>query len=87
MPKLEAFDLTADDREEMQCAMAELDLHPEKRAAFIAELILLRKLFSYARQGDIRWRFPPRLQRVIHALVHKPELARASADSISEISG
>jgi hypothetical protein len=83
MPKPETFDLTPDDREEMQCVIAELDMHPEKRPALIAELVLLRKLFSYTRQ--YRHRFPPRLQQVIHALGHRPELARASADSISEL--
>jgi hypothetical protein len=72
------FDLSHEEREELQCVMAELDLYPERRAAMLAELVLLRGLRAWASQH--RDRFPPRLRATLYALAHRTELERVAAD-------
>ena len=78
-----SFDFTPEEREEMQCLMSEVELNPERLKALIAELVLLRKVYEYARQ--YRRRFPDRLQLVLRAASNQPLLERASADSRSEL--
>jgi len=73
------FDLTPEEREEMQLLQAELDLHPERLRIFLAELILLRQLRAWA--SDHKDRFPPLLRAKLHALAHRTELRRAVDES------
>jgi len=72
------FDLTPEEREDMQLVQAELDLHPERLRILITELVLLRQLRRWASEhGD---RFPPLLRAKMHALAHRAELRRAAAE-------
>jgi hypothetical protein len=79
------FDLTPEEREEMQLLQAELDLHPERLKIFLAELVLLRQLRAWA--SDHRDRFPPLLRPKLHALAHRTELRRVVADDRAELEG
>lgn len=77
------FDLTPEEREEMQLLQAELDLHPEHLKSILAELVLLRQLRRYA--SDHRDRFPPLLRAKLHALAHRAELRRIVAEDRAEL--
>lgn len=77
------FDLTPEEREEMQLLQAELDLHPEHLKILLAEVVLLRQLRAYA--SDHRDRFPPLLRAKLHALAHRAELRRAAAENRAEL--
>lgn len=77
------FDLTAEEREEMQLLQAELDLHPEHLTTLLAEIVLLRQVRQWA--SDHRDRFPPLLRSKLYTLVHRTELRRIVADAELEI--
>lgn len=75
MPGNSPFELTPEEREEMQLLQAELDLHPEHLRTFLAELVLLRQLRQWA--SDHRDRFPRLLRPKLYALAHRADLRRA----------
>ncbi|HMG59545.1 MAG TPA: hypothetical protein VK583_07445 [Burkholderiales bacterium] len=77
------FDLTPEEREDMQLIQAELDLHPDRLKTLIAELVLLRQLRLWA--SGHRDRFPPLLRAKMHALAHRAELRRAAAEDRAEL--
>lgn len=77
------FDLTHEDREEIQCLLAEIELNPERLKPLLAELVLNRKVVGWAR--DYSRRFPTRLQAVLVALRRKSDLERLAADSRAEL--
>jgi hypothetical protein len=71
------FDLTPEEREEMQLLQAEIDLHPEHLTTLFAEIVLLRQVRQWA--SDHRDRFPPLLRAKIYTLAHRAELRRVAA--------
>lgn len=79
------FDLTHEEREEVQNLLAELELHPDRLKTLLAEIVLLRQVRAWAREHKDR--FPPLLRAKIHALTHRTELARIAADDRAELDG
>jgi len=79
------FDLTPEEREEIQLMQAELDMHPERLPVRLAELHLLRQVRAWAH--DHRDRFPPRLRAALYALTHRTELERIAASERAELEG
>jgi len=77
------FDLTPEDREAIQLMSADIDLHPERLPAMLAELHLLRQVRAWARGH--RGYFPPRLRAVLDVLASRTEFRRAIADSREEL--
>lgn len=77
------FDLTHEERETMQLLSAELDLHPERRTALLAELVLARQVVRWGRAHIDR--FPPRLREKLRALLDRKGLRRIAADSRAEL--
>ena len=77
------FDLTPEDRDALQLMQADIDLHPERLPALLAELHLLRQVRAWARAH--RSYFPPRLRAVLDILACRTELRRVIADSREEI--
>jgi hypothetical protein len=79
------FDLTHEEREELQLLQAGIDLHPERLIALLAELLLLRDIRAWAMEH--RDRFPPRLRAKLTILGQRAALRRLVADSREEIQG
>jgi hypothetical protein len=77
------FDLTPEERESLQLLQAELDLHPERLQAFLAELLLLRQVRAWAMERSHY--FPPALRAKILTLGNRSILRRAIADSRAEL--
>jgi hypothetical protein len=77
------FDLTPDDREAIQLMQADLDLHPERLPALLAELHLSRQVLAWARAHQSY--FPPRLRASFHVLARRTVMERVIADSREEI--
>ena len=84
-PSNPPLDLTDQDREQVQLGLAEIDgtLGPAKQRARAAELVLLRKIFEYARQ--YRHYFPPKLQDVIRTLGRRSHLELLPAEQRAEL--
>jgi hypothetical protein len=76
------FDLTHEDREEIQCLLAEVELKPERLKILLAELVLNRRIVHWAR--SYRDRFPPALASVLHVLARRGRIEQAAADSHAE---
>jgi hypothetical protein len=79
------FDLTHEEREEVQNLLAELELHPERLKAVLAEIVLLRQVRAYA--SEHKDRFPPLVRAKLYALAHRAELRRLVADDRAELEG
>lgn len=82
-PDLPAFDWSPEEREEMQCLLAELDTMPDRRAIRAAELILMRKFYDYV--GRYSYLFPERLQAARRALRRERSLELLTADQRAEL--
>jgi hypothetical protein len=79
------FDLTHEDREEIQCLLAEIELHPDHLKVLLAELVLNRKIVRWARAYPDR--FPAALRDALHALARRGQLARIAANDRAELEG
>ena len=79
------FDLSHEDREEIQCLLAEVELKPERLKILLAELVQNRKIVRWAKSYPDR--FPPALRAVLHALARRSSLARLVPDSRAELEG
>jgi hypothetical protein len=82
------LDITHEDRDDMQLLMSEIDLQPGRLKEILAELVLNRKIVSWARR--YRNRFPPALHSVLDTLsknTRHTELERIAADSRAELEG
>jgi len=77
------LDVTHEDRNDMQLLMSEIDLQPGRLKEVLAELVLNRKIVSWARR--YRDRFPPALHRVLDTLAGRSEIRRLAPDSREEI--
>jgi hypothetical protein len=77
------FDLTDEEREALQLMRADIDLHPERLDALLAELLLTRQVRAWARAHHHY--FPPRLRAVLDILASRTELRRVVADSREEL--
>lgn len=77
------FDLTQDEREDVQLVRAEVDLHPERLTALLAELVLLREIRTWAMAH--RGYFPPALRAKIIALGQRSFFRWVVADSRAEL--
>ena len=80
---LTEFDLTHEDREDIQCLLAEVELKPERLKILLAELVLNRKVVHWARSYPDR--FPPALKSVLHVLARRAQIARIVADGRAEL--
>ena len=66
------LDLTPEDLDEVLRVVSELERDDLSRHVRAAELVLLRKIFEYARQ--YRYHFPPRMQHMIRTLGRRSHL-------------
>lgn len=84
MPE-QIVDLTHEDREQIQCLLADVHLNPDRLKTLLAELVLNRKIVHWARSYPDR--FPPALRAVLHVLARRAQIARVAADDRAELEG
>ena len=79
------FDLTPEDREQIQCLLAEVELKPERLKILLAELVLNRKIVHWC--IAYRNRLPPAIRSTLAVLAKRGTLARLVPDSRAELEG